>query len=152
MENLRYNDPTTPGQDNIPVAGDFDTAVSWMHTYTEEANPIQDVCQNCHEDESDDISVSEEEYLEHAMLNRTSRIAMDNVERVVNDGLVFGEIEDPLDPDPAQIAQRVELCSSCHGGVPTPSCTPGWNDHLIQGRLSEVVWEDISAPLGGCGW
>ncbi len=39
VDNLRYNDPTTPGNDNLPVAGNFDRAVSWMHTYTDEADP-----------------------------------------------------------------------------------------------------------------
>jgi hypothetical protein len=137
------------------VAGNFDRAVSWMHTYTAEADPAQDVCRNCHEDESDEISVEEEEYLEHAMLNRTSRVAMDNVERVVNNGLVFGEIEDPLNPDPEQAAQRVELCSNCHRNGrlrEANNCNQVWRRHLIEGRVSEVVWEDISAPLGGCGW
>ena len=140
VDQLTYNDPTTPGNDNIPVAGNFDTAVSWMHTYTDEANPNQDVCQNCHGAEVPDIN--DDEYLEHAMTNRVSRVAMDNAERAVNNGLVFGE-------DPAQ---RDALCAGCHGGVPTPSCTPVWNNHLIQGRVSESVWVDISAPLGGCGW
>ncbi len=51
-----YNDPTTPGQDNIPVAGNFDTAVKWMHTYTAEADPAQDVCQNCHGAEVPDVN------------------------------------------------------------------------------------------------
>ncbi len=78
------------------------------------------------------------------MVNRVSRVAMDNAERAVNNGQVFGEVAG---------AQRDQLCSSCHGGVPNVnSCTPGWNRHLIQGRISEVVWEDLSAPLGGCGW
>jgi hypothetical protein len=69
---------------------------------------------------------------------------MDAAERAVNNGQVFGEVAGP---------QRDELCSSCHGGeVPTPGCSDGWNRHLIQGRVSQVVWEDISEPLGGCGW
>ena len=138
---LTYNDPTTPGQDNIPVAGSFDVAVKWMHTYTAEADPAQDVCANCHEPEVPDVNDSE--YTEHAMTSRVSRVAMDAAERAVNNGQVFGEVAG---------AQREQLCESCHGGVPTPSCTPGWNNHLIQGRVSQVVWEDLSAPLGGCGW
>jgi hypothetical protein len=140
VDNLRYNDPNTPGQDNIPVS-DFDTAVKWMHTYTAEADPAEDVCSNCHGPEVPDVD--DEEYTEHAMTSRVSRVAMDAAERAVNNGQVFGEVAG---------AQRDQLCESCHGGVPTPSCTPGWNDHLIQGRISEVVWEDLSEPLGGCGW
>jgi PKD repeat protein len=166
VDELKYNDPTTPGNDNLPVAGDFDRAVSWMHTYTAEADPNQDVCQNCHEDESDEISVEEEEYLEHAMVNRVSRVAMDAAERAINDGKVFGE-----EPGP----QRDQLCTTCHrgsggdrddddhdrrrrgdgGGNQPPdvnSCSAVWRRHLIEGRVSQVVWEDISEPLGGCGW
>jgi hypothetical protein len=142
VDNLRYNDPTTPGQDNIPVAGSFDTAIKWMHTYTAEADPAQDVCSNCHGPEVPDVN--DGEYTEHAMTSRVSRVAMDAAERAVNNGQVFGEVAG---------AQRDQLCSSCHGEVPpVNNCTPGWNRHLIQGRISEVVWEDLSAPLGGCGW
>ena len=144
VDNLRYNDPTTPGNDNLPVAVSYDRAVSWMHTYTEEADPNQDVCRNCHGPETP--SVNDVEYLEHAMVNRVSRGAMDAAERAVNNGRVFGE---------APGAQRGQLCSECHGGtnlLPFVSCNATWNDHLIQGRVSEVVWEEVSAPLGGCGW
>jgi hypothetical protein len=153
VDNLAYNDPTTPGNDNLPVAGDFDRAVSWMHTYTAEADPAQDVCQNCHGPEVPNVGDSE--YLVHSMTSRVSRVAMDNAEKAVNNGLVYGEIADPANPDPAQVAQRDQLCSSCHGGnnlLPAVSCGPAWNRHLIQGRVSETVWEDVSAPLGGCGW
>jgi len=146
VDNLRYNDPTTPINDNLPVAGNFDRAISWMHTYTAEADPNQDVCQNCHGDESDEISVNDDDYLEHAMRNRVSRVAMDAAERVVNGGQVFGQ-------QPG--AQRGQLCSTCHDGenkLGEQSCDEEWREHLIQGRVSEVVWEDISTSLGGCGW
>jgi hypothetical protein len=136
---LQYTDPNTG--ETSDVFGNFDAAVSWMHTYTEEADPNQDVCQNCHGPEAPDVNNGD--YTEHAMKNRVSRGAMDNAERAVNNGEVFGETD---------LAQRDALCSSCHSGVPTPSCTDGWNRHLIQGRVSQVVWEAISEPLGGCGW
>ena len=144
VADLEYTDPNTGAV--TPVAGDFDAAVSWMHTYTDEADPTQDVCLNCHGDESGEIDVNEVKWLEHAKVNRTSRIAMDAAERAVNNGQVFGQ-------QPG--AQRGQLCSTCHDGnnnLPIVSCTPTWNNHLIQGRVSQVVWEDVSAPLGGCGW
>ena len=146
VNNLAYNDPTTPGQDNIPVAGNFDTAVKWMHTYTAEADPAQDVCSNCHGPEVPEIG--EAEYLEHAMVNRVSRVAMDNAERVVNSGQVFGETAG---------AQREALCSNCHNnGIrrTANNCNQVWIRHLIEGRVSETPWEDESAiaGLGTCGW
>ena len=81
------------------------------------------------------------------MFNRTSRIAMDAAERAVNNGRVFGE---------APGAQRGRLCEECHDDnrnhLPNVSCDSEWRNHLIQGRVSQVVWEDVSSPLGGCGW
>jgi len=145
---LRYNDPTTPGQDNIPVAGDFDVAIKWMHTYTAEADPNQDVCQNCHGPEVPEID--DEEYLEHAMVNRVSRVAMDAAERAVNNGEVFGTV-DPLNT----------VCQGCHGDESDELADEGcnvdggeWLRHLIEGRVAESVWEDVSLELTGttCGW
>jgi formate-dependent nitrite reductase cytochrome c552 subunit len=143
VDNLRYNDPTTPGNDNLLVAGDFDRAVSWMHTYTEEANPVDDVCANCHESRSP--SVDSNQYLRHSMYSRNSRGAMDNAERAVNNGQVFGQ---------APGTQRDQLCTTCHGEneLGEQECDGEWREHLIQGRVSQVVWEELSAPLGGCGW
>ena len=69
VDNLVYTDPT--GADSGPVSGNYERAVGWMHTYTAEANPAQDVCQNCHGPEVPEID--EEEYLGHAMVNRVSR-------------------------------------------------------------------------------
>ena len=52
VDDLEYNDPTTPGQTTSRLAVTSTAAVSWMHTYTAEADPTQDVCLNCHGDES----------------------------------------------------------------------------------------------------
>jgi hypothetical protein len=145
VANLQYTDPT--GADSGPVSGNFERAIGWMHTYTAEADPTQDVCQNCHEDESDEILVDEEEWLEHAMRNRVSRVAMDAAERVVNGGQVFGE---------ASSEQLDQLCSTCHrrnnNRLDTVNCGQQWKNHLIEGRVSQSVWEGVSEPLGGCGW
>jgi hypothetical protein len=73
--------------------------------------------------------------------------ASDAAERAVNNGEVFGET---AGGGPGG-NQRAQLCTACHESR-TVSCTPEWNNHLIQGRVSQTVWEDISAPLGGCGW
>jgi hypothetical protein len=147
VDNLRYNDPTTQGQDNIPVAGDFDAAVSWMHTYTDEADPADDVCRNCHGNFANQIADDEEEWLEHAMVNRVSRVAMDNAE--INElGAVSGSV-DPLNT----------VCQGCHGDESEDvSCTGDdaeeWRRHLIEGRVAESVWVTVSNDLAGstCGW
>ena len=148
VDNLRYNDPTTSINDDLPVAGNFDRAVSWMHTYTDEANPVQDVCRNCHGSEVPEID--DDEYLEHAMTNRVSRVAMDNAERAVNNGQVFGAVN-PLNT----------VCRGCHGDesdeLEDEGCNVDngeWIRHLIEGRVAESVWEDVSLDLTGttCGW
>jgi len=101
------------------------------------------VCQNCHGAETP--SVTENEYLRHAMYSRVSRGAMDAAERAVNGGVVFGE---------ADAAQLDQLCTTCHGEneLGDVSCDTTWKQHLVQGRVSQSVWEQVSAPLGGCGW
>jgi hypothetical protein len=142
VDNLVYTDPT--GADSGPVSGNFDRAVGWMHTYTAEADPAQDVCQNCHGAEVPEIN--DNNYLRHSMQNRVSRVAMDNAERAVNGGQVFGQTAGP---------ERDQLCTNCHqdgNQLGNQSCDPEWSEHLIQGRVSQVVWEELSAPLGGCGW
>ena len=129
----------------VAVANNFDAAVSWAHTYTDEANVLDSTCQNCHEDERDGISANEGDYLVHAYVGRTSRLMMDKAE--------IAELGHVLGAEPGR--ERNQLCSSCHDGtnlLPFVSCNPAWNDHLIQGRVAQSVWEDVSAPLGGCGW
>jgi hypothetical protein len=133
------------------VSGDFDRAVGWMHTYTAESDPAQDVCMNCHKPEVPEID--DDEYLEHAMVNRVSRVAMDTAERAVNNGNVFGEQGDgELDSD-----QLDDLCTSCHDDgkeneLGKQKCNEEWREHLIQGRVSQSVWEKLSESIGGCGW
>ena len=74
--------------------GDIAAVRAWL--YDEE---------NCHGPEVPEIG--EAMYLEHAMVNRVSRVAMDNAERAVNNGQVFGE-------EPG--SQRNRLCTTCHSG------------------------------------
>jgi hypothetical protein len=143
--------------DGQPVEGDFDRAVSWMHTYTIEADPTEDVCLNCHDDEVDEVSWREEEWTEHAMKGRTSRQTMDRVEADLGIG---------LDPDASDRANRRRtlntLCESCHDDESDEiSCTGSdgreWKEHLTEGRVSVEVWEFISRTSAGtgnttCGW
>jgi len=145
VDDLEYRDPIT-GQ-RTRIAGNFDAAVSWMHTYTDEASPLQrgGVCQNCHGDESDKVSVREEEWLEHAEKRRVSRQTMDKVERELNNGKVFGE-SNPLGT----------VCRGCHDNKSDEvSCNDrDWKEHLTRGRVSASVWEAVSLSLRGstCGW
>jgi hypothetical protein len=142
VANLAYTDPT--GADSGPVAGNIERAVGWMHTYTEEANPLNDVCMNCHGDESQHVTDGNGEWAEHAMLNRVSRGAMDAAE-IAATGDVLGST-DGTDG----------ICLACHGartnGV--TNCSNSWKNHLIEGRVAESVWEAVSVAQSGttCGW
>jgi len=127
------------------VRDSFDRAVSWMHTFTAEADPRQDVCRNCHGDESNEVSWRNDEWTEHAMKGRTSRQTMDKVE-----ALQKINMSDP----------RNTLCESCHGDEWSHVQCSGsdgkeWKEHLTEGRVSEKVWVDVTkARTGGstCGW
>jgi hypothetical protein len=142
IEDLEYTDPNTGQVQRI--GGNFDRAVSWMHTYTKEADPRRDVCLNCHGDESNEVSWNNEEWTEHAMKGRTSRLTMDTVEALEGVG---GSTNNALNT----------LCESCHGDERDEvACNDReWKEHLTEGRVSEAVWEDVSRALTGgstCGW
>ena len=116
-----------------------------MHTYTIEADPREDVCLNCHDDEADEVSWRNDEWTEHAMKGRTSRQTMDTVEALQGTG--------------AGQNPRRTLCESCHGDEWNEvSCTGSdgreWKEHLTEGRVSVAVWEDVSIQRTGstCGW
>ncbi len=133
-----------------PVEARFDAAVSWMHTFTDEADPTQDYCLNCHGDEADEVSYHEGEWLEHTMKGRVSRNLMDKVELSVQ-GFISGDpaVQDPLNT----------VCLGCHSDESSEvSCTGEdgreWKEHLTEGRVSPAVWEYVSDNKVGstCGW
>jgi hypothetical protein len=140
VDELQYN-----GQ---LVAGNFDRAVSWMHTYTDEASPLVSggVCENCHNDESNSVSSTDRQWMRHADVGRTSRQTMDKVEIELL-GHVAG--------DPAFENPLTTACLACHNNESNSvSCDNTWKEHLVEGRVAESVWEYVSTTLTGstCGW
>jgi VCBS repeat-containing protein len=160
VDGLSYTDPVNGGP-AVPVVNNFDAAVSWAHTYTEEADPNASVCLNCHGDNSAAIGNRNEEWQIHAMINRVSRVAMDNAE--LQAGAV-SSVPNPASPYGTQATDTV--CRGCHGNEGTNSinnCTNVWKRHLTEGRVSEAVWEEVTlavtdaatpGPNNGntCGW
>ncbi len=137
------------------VRDNLDAAIGWAHTFTEEHSPVGDMCQNCHGDESDEVAVRAEEWQEHAMRGRASRKMMDQVEIELLGAIAGTNPNGTLN----QTAARGQLCQSCHGDEWSEvSCSGGdgtqWKRHLSEGRVSPVVWEQVSvARTGGtCGW
>ena len=132
-----------------PIVDDYDAAVAWMHTFTDNADPLVDYCLNCHTDNSGDISSTNKTWTEHAFKGRSSREMMDKVE-LSQLGHVAG--------DPAFESPENTVCSSCHGDrtrtLQRRGCSDKWRNHLIEGRAAESVWEYISTTYAGstCGW
>ncbi len=129
------------------IKDNYDLAVGFAHTYTAEADNLSSVCLNCHEDESDEISANEEEWLVHADKGRISRGIMDKVEVLVN-GHVSG--------DPDVVNPLNTVCIGCHDNKNDEvSCDQKeWKRHLTEGRVSQKVWEHVSNNMTGwtCGW
>jgi hypothetical protein len=143
VQGLEYN-----GQ---PIGSDYDAAVSWMHTYTLEASPLAPggVCENCHGVKGnnwDVVSESNKKWVQHAYRGRASRNAMDKVE-LATQGYLSGA--GPNLPEDV-------VCQQCHRDRTNKlSCnSTRWKSHLLEGRVAEVVWEDVSTRFLGstCGW
>jgi hypothetical protein len=143
VKDLEYN-----GQ---PIGSDYDAAVSWMHTYTLEASPLAPggVCENCHGVKGNNWDVVDEtngKWLQHAYRGRASRNAMDRVELETQGYLSGAGATVPEDG----------VCQECHRDRTNKlTCaSTRWKNHLLEGRVAESVWEDVSNRLAGstCGW
>jgi len=132
------------------IGTDFDAAISWMHTFTDEANPLDSVCLNCHGVKGnnwDVLSSTNKRWVQHAYRGRVSRTSMDKVETDLL-GHVAG---DPAFENPEQT-----VCVQCHRDRTSKiACNNSkWKNHLIEGRVAESVWEHVSDANTGstCGW
>jgi hypothetical protein len=147
----------------LPQIGSFDDAVTWAHTYTDEADVLNTTCQNCHGVDGDFGAIDTNStplawtavadhapaFLEHAEFGLTSRQMMDKAEDLVN-----GAVTGPADG----------ACTKCHDqnmdytpALHSQGCDVGdgeWMLHLSEGRVAESVWEQVSAAQTGgtCGW
>jgi len=134
------------------IGQDYDAAVSWMHSYTDEADPRDYLCTRCHVDNRAFITADNGKWNSHAKQGRVSRATMDKAE-ILQNGHVNGTVEDPL----------TTVCTSCHGDrtrtLKRNGCSDGWKNHLVEGRASESVWlavTDSQLSKGviteTCGW
>jgi hypothetical protein len=142
VNNIKYN--------GTKISTDFDSAVSWAHTYTEEADPKQEVCVSCHRDRSADVSDKNAGWLVHSALGFVARNAMDKVE-ISQLGHVAG---DPASGDPLK-----GVCKSCHilklNFSNKVACGNNlWKQHVPFGAVSQSVWEYVSKQKTGttCGF
>lgn len=139
----------------------YDDAVSWAHTFTDEATVLGagEVCQNCHNDRTNKISETSGKWLRHSWKGRIGRQIQDKAE-IEALGHVAGGLG-VANNDPQSIYDSV--CTACHtlnGGPDVGfqnlvACNnTTWKNHLIEGRLAEEVWEFVSTTETGstCGW
>ena len=146
--------------DNGLGISNFDEAVTWAHTYTDEASVLNSTCQNCHgvngEDDRnlnstpadwDEVRDDHGSYLVHAMDDEDKdlpRGMMDKAEIEVS-GAVFSSTDG-----------SDGVCLGCHGDESDEvSCgDTEWKQHLTEGRVAESTWETVSVAQTGstCGW
>ena len=141
-----------------PIEGDFDAAVSWAHTFTDEASPLADggLCTNCHvgtgKYSRDNVLPTNGDWLEHSQAGRVTRTLMDKTETELTGGVFT-------------VADGV--CTGCHNNdrLNLVSCNgqagQRWRQHLTFGRVAQSVWEDVTAAEAAgqpaadgtlCGW
>jgi hypothetical protein len=137
------------------VGRDLDAAIGWAHTFTDEHSPVDDMCVNCHKDEADEVRVRDDEWQAHAMKGRASRKMMDQVEMELLGRIAGTNPDGSLNVREA----RGQLCESCHGDEWGEVGCDGedgrnWKEHLSEGRVSPVVWEQVTLLRTGstCGW
>ena len=139
----------------------YDDAVAWAHTFTDNAPVLSSggVCQNCHNDRSSNISETSGKWLRHAFVGRVGRQIQDKAEIEALGHVAGGLYVDNNNPQ----GLYGSVCASCHSLNGGPSgafqnliaCNnTTWKLHLIQGRVSEKVWEFASETQTGstCGW
>ncbi|RKZ69885.1 MAG: hypothetical protein DRQ44_02265, partial [Gammaproteobacteria bacterium] len=129
---------------------DYDSAVSWAHTYTDEQSVLDTTCQTCHGvqggnnwSDMGSFTNPDKKFMEHAMDGRGSRTMMDKaeIER-------WGAAQTTTDGSDG-------VCVACHDpfddkGASAVSCSNGeWLDHLTEGRSSADAFEIASRAQNG---
>ena len=149
---------------NVYGITDYDSAVTWAHTYTDEADVRESTCQNCHGDFSAGIGVTPDQcpeddtsecYVGHADSGRTSRLMMDKAEIAQLGHIIGASTNADGTPNNGVQGERNALCSACHGNeLGDVECDGEWREHLTRGRVAESVWEEISLDETAttCGW
>jgi hypothetical protein len=136
IKSIKYN--------GTSIGSNFDGATSWMHAFTNEADPTASLCLNCHQDRSSLASCSDNRWLRHTDVGRVAREQMDKVE-IKKLGAVCGTTN-PL----------TTVCIACHvDNSSLVNCSNSkWLDHLTNGRVNDDVWINVSTLKtgGSCGY
>jgi len=146
------------------LVSDFDGAVGWQHEFTENADPRESMCLNCHNDYKSDVTPTNRQWQRHAERSRSPRNIMDQTEELQN-GHIAGFTETSpgvWEPDAdAALDADAGVCTACHqepaGSTHEDevSCdNVDWKEHLVMGRSNREVWVAVSEAKAGsaCGW
>ena len=142
---IRNNPGGTLGSIN-----NFDDAVGWAHTYTDEDSVLTSTCLNCHGVQGDnwsDVDPLESSYTDHAWKGGSKDIPRSMMDKA----------ETELYGAPFTSANgSTGVCLSCHGNEGrSVSCgDTEWKQHLTEGRVAESTWETVSLNRtdSTCGW
>ncbi len=137
--------------DGGQIGNDFDAAVTWAHTYTDEQSVLTSTCLNCHGVQGNNWSdVDPSTTSLHGSrcvraITRTCRaVMMDKAETEL-----YGAVFSSADGSDG-------VCLGCHGDESDEvSCgDTEWKLHLTEGRVAESTWETVSVAQTGstCGW
>ncbi len=132
------------------LVSDFDGAVGWQHEFTENADPRESMCLNCHDDYKSDVDETNRQWQRHAERSRAPRNVMDQTEELQNGHIAGFTQTSPgvWEPD-AQTALET-VCTACHSEnhADEVSCngenSRQWKEHLVFGRSNREVWAAVS--------
>jgi mono/diheme cytochrome c family protein len=140
---------------------DFDAAVGWQHEFTENADPRESMCLNCHTDLKADVTPTNLQWQRHAERGRAPRNVMDQTEELQNGHIAGFKETSPGIWEPDAETALSTVCTACHAenhaeDVTCDNTDEGntWKQHLVLGRSNREVWAAVSESLAGstCGW
>jgi len=136
---------------------DFDAAVGWQHEFTENADPRESMCLNCHDDYKSDVTPTNRQWQRHAERGRAPRNVMDQTEELQNGHIAGYKETSPGVWEPDAPTALDTVCRACHGESHAEDVSCGerdWKEHLVMGRANRDVWAAVSEFVAGstCGW
>jgi hypothetical protein len=136
----------------------FDDAVGWAHTYTDEDSVLTSTCLNCHGVQGtnwSDVAIDNEAYMEHASSGNNKDLPRSMMDKAETE--LYGAVFSSTDGSDG-------ACQGCHGDESgNVNCgSTEWKQHLTEGRVAQSTWEHVTDTLLGdgdpntppetCGW
>ena len=134
--------------DGGQIGNDFDAAVTWAHTYTDENSVLTSTCLNCHGVQGNnwgDVDIGNEKYMDHAESGNSKDLPRSMMDKAETE--LYGAVFSSTDGSDG-------ACLGCHGNrANNISCNNAWKEHLTEGRVAQSTWETVAEATGNtCGW